>query len=192
MFEEPEEQPAETATDPAARAKEKSDELRCHAELAAVFEGVRKFDAALLPGLDATAAREIQRGFGKLDKARSTDSPVLPELAGKEAMELLTGAEHRGLSTNDYHIHRRPGEVMIVRWLVGEEVEAYWTRLQAHFDVSMGRVQGRRTASQRVATGCENSGVPESAGRDRSENVRPVPAGRDSGSQVIGPVDANR
>ena len=52
MFDEPEERPDETARDPAARAREKSDEFRMHAELAAVFEGPRKFDAALRADLD--------------------------------------------------------------------------------------------------------------------------------------------
>jgi hypothetical protein len=42
-----------------------------------------------------------------------------------------------GLSTNDYHIHRRPGEVMIVRWLAGGEVETFYERLQAHFDAAL-------------------------------------------------------
>jgi hypothetical protein len=41
------------------------------------------------------------------------------------------------LSTGDYHIHRRPGEVMIVRWLKGEEVDAFYQRLQAHFDAAL-------------------------------------------------------
>jgi hypothetical protein len=41
------------------------------------------------------------------------------------------------VSTNNYHIHRRPGEVMIVRWLAGEQVETFYTRMQAHFDAAL-------------------------------------------------------
>jgi hypothetical protein len=43
----------------------------------------------------------------------------------------------RGLSTNDYHVHRRPGEVMIVRWLEGGQVETFYERMQAHFDAAL-------------------------------------------------------
>jgi hypothetical protein len=49
----------------------------------------------------------------------------------------LNLARARGLSTNDYHIHRRPGEVMIVRWLAGGEVETFYERVQAHFDAAL-------------------------------------------------------
>ena len=42
------------------------------------------------------------------------------------------------LSTNDYHVHRRPGEVMVVRWLAGaEQADAFYGRLQAHFDAQL-------------------------------------------------------
>ena len=51
------------ASDPAKRAKEKADELRLHAELFAVFEGVRKFDAAIVPGLDPELARSSRAGM---------------------------------------------------------------------------------------------------------------------------------
>ena len=108
-----------------------------HAELAAVFEGHRKFDAELRPGLDPQLARDIQRGIGRLEKAKSPESPVLPEASGAEAADLLDLPKTKGLSTNDYHIHRRPGEVMIVRWLAGEQVETFYERIQAHFDVAM-------------------------------------------------------
>ena len=39
--------------------------------------------------------------------------------------------------TNDYHVRRRPGEVIIVRWLEGEQVETFYERLQAHFDAGL-------------------------------------------------------
>ena len=137
MFDEHEESPAERPADPGTRAKEKADELRTHAELAAVFEGNRKFDARLLPGLDPAVARDVQKAIGKLEKAKSPDSPVLPEPAVADAIALLGLHRAKDLTTNDYHIHRRPGEVMIVRWLEGQEVETYYERLQAHLDAAL-------------------------------------------------------
>ena len=59
-----------------------------------------------------------------------------PRDAG-EAAELLDLPASRGLSTNDYHIHGRPGEVMIVRFLQGEEVATFYQRLQAHFNAGL-------------------------------------------------------
>jgi hypothetical protein len=137
MFEEPSEGPAERHLSPADRAKEKADEFRMHAELAAVFEGCRKFGAEIVPGLDPQLARETQRIFARLEKSKSPESPVLPEKSASEAAEVLRLASTRGLSTNDYHIHRRPGEVMIFRWLAGMEVETFYERLQAHFDAAL-------------------------------------------------------
>jgi hypothetical protein len=137
MFDEPSESPEERPRDPAGRAKEKADEFRMHAELCAVFEGQRKFDARLVPGLDAEVARDVQRTIGRLEKAKSPDSPVLPAASAADAAGLLALPDARGLSTNDYHIHRRPGEVMIVRWLAGGQVETYYERLQAHFDAAL-------------------------------------------------------
>jgi hypothetical protein len=142
MFDEPDEpgeQPTERATDPAKRAKEKSDELSMYSVLAAVFEGVRKLDASLVPGLDATVARDVQRAVAKLEKSQSADSPVIPDANNADAAALLAMPANTaaGLSTNDYHIHRRPGETMIVRWLAGDEVETFYTRLQAHFDAGL-------------------------------------------------------
>jgi len=137
MFDEPEEDPAERSFNPADQARDKSDEFRMHAELAAVFEGPRKFDAQLIPGLDAQLAREIQRTIGKLEKAKTAESPILPPASATEATTLLDFPRTHELSTNDYHIHRRPGEVMIVRWLAGDQVETFYERIQAHFDAAM-------------------------------------------------------
>jgi hypothetical protein len=137
MFNEPNEDPSEPTSNPKVRAKEKSDEFRMHAELAAVFEGPRKFDARIVPALDPQIARDLQRSFGRLDKSKSADSPVLPEASKKEAAEVLNLFAPRDLPTNDYLLHRRPGEVMIVRWIAGDEVEAFYERLQAHFDAAM-------------------------------------------------------
>lgn len=137
MFDEPEEDPAERAIRPADQARDKSDEFRMHAELAAVFEAPRKFDAQLIPGLDAELARQIQRTIGKLEKSKAPDSPILPPSSTADAATLLAYPKTQDLSTNDYHIHRRPGEVMIVRWLEAEQVETFYERLQAHFDAAL-------------------------------------------------------
>ncbi len=137
MFEEPEEQPVERVISPAERAKEKSDEFRMHAELAAVFEGHRKFDAAIIAGLDPQIARDSQKTIGRLEKSRSPDSPILPEQSAADAAQLLDLPAAKSISTNDYHIYRRPGEVMIIRWLHGDQVESFYTRLQAHFDAAL-------------------------------------------------------
>ncbi len=137
MFEQPGEEPEKPIFDPAARAREKSDEFRMHAEIAAVFEGHRKFDAQFLPKLAAKLARRIQQGMGRLEKSKSPDHPVLPDPSAAEAAELLSLPTTASLSTNDYHIHRRPGEVMIARWLQGPQVETFYQRLQAHFDAAL-------------------------------------------------------
>jgi len=138
MFDEPNnEESQERPLDPAGRAKEKADEFRMHAELASVFEGTRKFDAELRPGLDMETARNIQRTIARLEKSKTPDSPVLPPPSMADAADLLKLCDTLHLATNDYHIHRRPGEVMIVRWLHGPQVESFYERLQAHFDAAM-------------------------------------------------------
>ena len=148
MFDDqPNEEPAELASTPAERAKEKASELRMHAELAAVFEGPRKFDAALQPGLGGDLARDLQRRIATLEKTKSPGSPVLPDSAAADAAALL--AVPAELSTNDYHLHRRPGELMILRWLAGEQVELFYTRLQAHFDAGLeGYKEDERQATE--------------------------------------------
>jgi hypothetical protein len=149
MFDEPTEEPTERPRDPADQAREKADELRVHAQLAAVFEGPRKFDAHVLPGLDPDMARDIQRNIGRLEKAKSTDSPILPDTSAADAAALLNLFKTADLSPNDYHIHRRPGEVMIVRWLEGEQVETFYERLQAHFDAGLeGMKEDERQANE--------------------------------------------
>jgi hypothetical protein len=109
------------------------------AELAAVFEATRKFDARILSTLDANLAREIQRTVGRLEKARSPETPLLPETSATDAAGLLNFPATQKLSTNDYHIHRRPGEVVLVRFLAGDEVEKFYERFQAHFDVALNQ-----------------------------------------------------
>src|ERR1700689_2235474 len=123
MFEEHNESPTENPLDPKDRAREKSDEFRMHAELAAVFEAVRKFDAQIIPGLNPDVAREIQRSMAKLEKNKLPDTPVVSDEFSAEARGVLNAFKKHELSTNDYHIHRRPGEVMMIRWLAGDEVD---------------------------------------------------------------------
>jgi hypothetical protein len=148
MFDEPSESPSEGAADPALRAREKSDEFRMHAELAAVFEGGRKFDAEIRPGLKAEIAREVQKTMGRLEKSKTPDSPVLPPQSVADAAGLLALCDAAGLSTNDYHIYRRPGEVMIARWLGGDGVESFYERMQAHFDAALNQYRDEERESQ--------------------------------------------
>jgi len=137
MFDEPEESSESKLFDPKERAQAKSDEFRMHAELAAVFEGTRKFDAQIIPGLDPAIARECQQAIGRLEKSKLPDTPVVKPESMELAAELLQLPGSKDLSTNDYHLSRRPGEVMILRWLEAEQVESFYTRLQAHFDAAL-------------------------------------------------------
>lgn len=137
MFDEPNENASERSTDPAAQAEERSAEFRMHAEIAAVFEGTRKFDAQIRAGLDPDLARDIQRSIGKLEKAKTPDSPILPPPAVEDAARLLDLHRARDLNTNDYYAYQRPGEVMIVRWIEGDQVEIFYERLQAHFEAAL-------------------------------------------------------
>jgi hypothetical protein len=138
MFDEPSEDPSELSATPADRAKEKADEFRMHAELFAVFEATRKFDAQIIPGLNTDLARDVQQTMARLSKAMSPEVPLVPEPSMPEAERLLNFPTTHSLSANDYHIHRRPGEVMIIRWIAGEEVEKFYERLQAHLDAALG------------------------------------------------------
>ncbi|MCS7033387.1 MAG: hypothetical protein NZ561_05250 [Phycisphaerae bacterium] len=136
MFEDTPEPPDQVPFDPVLRAREKSDEFRMHAERCAVFEGLHKFDARLRP-LDSDMARDVQQSIGRLEKRKTPDSPILPPDASASAMALLSLCDSPDLSDNDYHVHRRPGEVMILRFLRGAQVEAFYQRLQAHFDAAL-------------------------------------------------------
>jgi hypothetical protein len=108
-----------------------------HAELVAVFEGKRKFDAGIYTALKLELAREIQKTMAKLEKAKLQETPIIDPEHADDALALLKFPQTRDLSNNDYHVHRRPGEVMIVRWLAGEGVDTFYERLQAHFDAAM-------------------------------------------------------
>lgn len=148
MYDEPDEQPPQSKADPVTRAKDKSDEYRMLAELAAVFEGTKKFDAGLHPGLKPGLARELQQTIGKLEKNKAPDTPILLPTAFDDAARVLDFWKTHDLSTNDYHLYRRPGEVIIVRWLAGEQVDTFYTRLQAHFDAAFGAFRDDEKASQ--------------------------------------------
>ena len=82
--------------------------------------------------------------MAKLAKAKTPELPVLPDTVAEDASKLLGMCKAGNLATNDYHIHRRPGEVMIVRWLEGEQVNTFYERFQAHFDVGFERLPRRR------------------------------------------------
>jgi hypothetical protein len=139
MFDEPNETPDESKRplDPAQRAQERAEEFRVHAEVCAVFEGPRKFDAQILPTLTADVARDVQKRIAKLEKSKTPDSPILPPAAASDAAELLNFPATHNLSTNDYHLYRRPGELMVIRFLAGDEVDSFYTRIQAHFDAAL-------------------------------------------------------
>lgn len=135
MFDEPEESPQQRNFDPAQSAKDKTDEFRVHAEVCAVFEGPRKFDAEI-HRLKDDVARDIQKRMARLEKSKKPDSPILPPESAADAAALLNLSGTEKFSTNDYHISRRPGEVMIFRWLEGDQIDTFYERLQAHFDVA--------------------------------------------------------
>src|SRR5438270_679998 len=100
MFDEPEETPQDRPFDPLERAKASCDEFRMHAELAAIFEGVRKFEARILPTLSPEIARETQRTVARLEKSRLPDTPVIaPEIAPLAA-QLLDLPDANEISTN--------------------------------------------------------------------------------------------
>jgi hypothetical protein len=143
----------ETSADPAARAAEKVQELKMHAEFAGIYEGFRKFGCALLTGLDFELVRTLQKGMLRFEKAKVGETPVLEPELWTEATDVLSAASRNSLSLGDYHIHRRPGEVMMVRWLRqdagsdGADADTFYKRLQAHFDAGLeGTLEDERQA----------------------------------------------
>lgn len=151
LFDPSDETPSERASNAKARALEKIEELRMHAELAAVFEGPRKFAAEVAVGLTPEASRDIQKNLLKLEKARLANAPQIIDPTAEpypEARRLLDLYREHALTTNDYHVQRRPGEVTMVRFLAGEQVETFFSRLQAHFDAGFdGVLEDERTDS---------------------------------------------
>lgn len=145
------ETPPELASSAKTRASEKVEELRMHAELAAIFEGTRKFNAEILPDLTFDTARDIQKAVAQLERSRMDQAPQVIDPASEHyphAARLLSFSDTHNLSTNDYHVHRRPGEVMIARFLSGEQLDTFYTRLQAHFDAGReGTLEDERSES---------------------------------------------
>jgi hypothetical protein len=137
----------EASADPKQRATDVIDQLRIYCELAAVFEGPRKFDAFVRTNLDAKLARDVQQTVGTLEKQKSPRTgPILPAEAVEAAQKLLELPQHQpSLTTNDYHVLPRPGEAMIVRWLVGDEVDRFYDRFTAHITTALAqRVEDER------------------------------------------------
>lgn len=137
MYDDPDERKDDKAAAPELRLKEKLDELRIHADLCAIFEGTRKFDAQVKTDVDANLVRDVQQIVGKLEKSKKPGMPFLTPARALGATTLFESLEVQGVSTGDYHVLRRPGEVMIVRWIKGEQVETFYQRLQAHMDVAI-------------------------------------------------------
>lgn len=133
---------SDRALDPATRAADKSNEFRIHAEIAAVFEGPRKFDAQLRADLDDDLARDLQRRIARLEKSKSPESPLLPPDSIPDATAILTLPDaNPALTTNDYHLRRRPGELIVLRWLAGDQIDTFYSRIQAHFDAALEGVR---------------------------------------------------
>jgi len=114
MFDEPEDDPSSV---PATRrsARKNPTSSACTRNWPPFFEGNRKFDAEILSRLDAEVAREVQRTMARLEKSKSADSPDRAGAIAADAADLLNFPRTRDLSTNNYHIHRRPAK----RWSSG-------------------------------------------------------------------------
>jgi len=147
MREEPEQDPESRGGDPAELARERVEELRMHAQLYATFEGTRKLDAVVRPGFDPKLARDIQQRMARLEKRKVGETPVIDQPGHRDASRLLNVFKVRRLPTNDYHVYRRPGEVMVFRWLAGDQVQTFYERLQAHMDAALeGEKEDQRNA----------------------------------------------
>jgi hypothetical protein len=141
MFDDPDESRAETANDAAQRATEKLAELRMYAELAAIYEGPRKFGADIRPDLPGDPARFLQKSLAKLARSKVEHTCLIAEAETPLADDVLTHYRSIGLSTGDYHCYTRPGEVMMLRWLAGDEVDTFYDRFQAHFEAGLAQAR---------------------------------------------------
>ncbi len=119
----------ESPVQPAQRARERIDEIRMYAELGAIYEGTHKFDADIRP-LSGNTAREFQQGVAKLARQKVENSSLIHPESTSDALGLLKRAVDLG--TNDYHLARKPGEVILVRSLVGPQVDQFYERMEAH------------------------------------------------------------
>jgi len=180
MFDEPTEDPIERAFNPADRVREKSDEFRMHAELVAVFEGTRKFDAAILPGLDPDLAREIQRTMGRLAKAKSVESPILPPPSVAEAAALLEFPKTRELSTKRLPrppTARRSHDRALARGRSGSKRST--NACKPTLTRPLEGFEGGRTPGARMEAGSADAGIPQGAGRAGGEDGRAISARAD-------------
>jgi hypothetical protein len=137
MFDDPSEPPPELAATAQARAAEKIDEFRLQAELCAVFEATWKYDAQILPVDDPKTLRSIQKTIAGLERDRIDGTPVIKPERAADAAALLDTPRTGVFSTNDYHVLQAGGQVLICRWLEAEQVQTFYERFQAHFDVAL-------------------------------------------------------
>ena len=133
----------DVAAAPQQRVAEKVESLKTHSQLAAVFEGHRKFGHEVNVGLDSGVARDVQKSVAQLEQAKLklSKGPLLPPESFDQARDLLTKPAELKLACGDYHVYRRPGETMIMRWLDGEQTDVFYERLQAHFDAALAQTQ---------------------------------------------------
>jgi hypothetical protein len=135
---------AKPARTPHLKATEKLEELRMHAELAAVFEGTRKFDAEIRDDLKPSVADDLRKTLMKLERNRL--GQVIPPPDYPSGKEFPEGIDHAARilalspSRNDYHVLRGDGQVQLARWLEGDQVDSFYSRLSAHFDAALGGV----------------------------------------------------
>lgn len=119
----------ESPAQPTQRARERIDEIRMYAELGAIYEATHKFDADILP-LSGNDARDFQQAVAKLARQKVENSSLIQPQATADALGLLKRAIELG--TNDYHLARKPGEVILLRSLQGPEVDQFYDRMEAH------------------------------------------------------------
>ena len=147
MFDDDADEAPARRTDPEQAARDKLEELRMYAELAAVFEGPRKFDHDLRRDLPSDLAQRLQRGMLTLERARPNQVQILPDEQVPLARELLSANDPAGLTCGDYHACVRPGQVVMARWIRGEDFDVFHERLLAHFDAMLaGHIEDEESA----------------------------------------------
>lgn len=147
MFEDDADDDHARRTDPEQAAKDKLEELRMYAELAAVFEGPRKFDHAFRRDLPLDLAQRLQRGLLTLERDRPDQRQILPDEHIPLARQLLSANDAARLTYGDYHASVRPGQVLIARWIHGGDFVTFHDRLSAHFDAMLaGHIEDEESA----------------------------------------------
>ncbi|MEM6313887.1 MAG: hypothetical protein AAF743_07355, partial [Planctomycetota bacterium] len=92
----------------------------------------------VLPGADALLKR-VQQLVGTVHKGMDPKlGPLVTPNHVEDAATLLAMPDDEGLTTGDYHTRQGVGELLIGRWLRGDEVETFYERYQAHFDAALG------------------------------------------------------